>query len=246
METNPLPGGELLCDVEEHEVLIEVVEVPRILLVEVVGELGLCVVLGSNALVVVHDAESVTVEDSANDSTDGLGGTARRGNDLDGTGIAERVTSARALPEGDTLSGNKLGILVMESVALKVNVSRRCELRQHDDMLEVFRRESLLAALIEESGHTGKAVGVQADLESCKTDEGRRHDSQISGEILAEFGVVHGEEIDGPDCVGALRSLGDHVVDRTHNESIGLDSHSLVHLVEEHGNEGVELSSTGE
>lgn len=246
METNPLPGGEILRNVEEHEVLVEIIEVPRILLVEVVGELGLRVVLGSNALVVVHDAQSVAVEDSANDSTDGLGRAARSGDSLDGADVGEGIASTRALPERNTLSTDESGVLVVEGVALEINVGGSREIRQHDYMLEILRRESLLAALVEQSGHTGETVGVEADLESRKADERGRDNRQISGEILGELGVVHGEEVDGPDGVSALCSLDDHVIDRAHDEGIVLHGHSLVHLIEEHGHEGVELGGAGE
>ena len=243
---NPLPGGDELCHVEEHEVLVEVVEVPRVLLVEIVGELSLRVVLSGNALVVVHDAEGIAVEDSADDSTDGLGRTAGRGNHLDGACVGKGIASARALPEGDALGRNELGVLVMESVALEVHVRRHCELGQHNDMLEVFRRESLLAALVEQGGHAGETVGVEANHEGRIADELRRHDSQISGEGLSELEVVHGKQVDSTNGVCTLRSLGDHVVDRAHDERVIFDSHSLFHFVEEHGNEGVELGGAGE
>ena len=60
-------------NVEEHEVLVEVVEVPSILLVEVVGKFGLRVVLRGNALVIIHDSERIAVEDACENARRGNG-----------------------------------------------------------------------------------------------------------------------------------------------------------------------------
>ena len=57
-------GNGLRCNVEEHKVLVEVVEVTSVLLVEVVGELCLRVVLRGDTLVVVHDTKGIAIENA--------------------------------------------------------------------------------------------------------------------------------------------------------------------------------------
>ena len=87
-----------LAQVEDDEVLVEVVEVPGVLLVEVVGELGLRVPLSGNTLVVVHDTEGVTIPDATEDAGDRLrmtGGRLR----IDFARAGEIICRTGALPE---------------------------------------------------------------------------------------------------------------------------------------------------
>ena len=237
-----------LAQVEDDEVLVEVVEVPGVLLVEVVGELGLRVPLSGNTLVVVHDTKGVAVKDGAEDTGRLHSLAAGSGLDVDGAGIGEGIVSARALPERDALRIGQLGVLVMESVRLKIHVSRGCELGQHDDMLEILRGESLLAADVEMSAHAGETVGVQADLVGGETDElggvnGLSRGQRSSG---ADLVVVQGQEVDGTGAVAVLDGLSDHAVDGAHDEGIVAHGHGLLDLVEDHGDKGVELGGAGE
>ena len=118
-------GNGLRRYVEEHEVLVQVVEVPSVLLVEVVGKLGLRVILRGDTLIVVHDTEGITIKDTTKDTSDGHSRTAiaTRRFAVNFTGRGKGIVSARTLPERDTLGINEFGVLVMERIGLEVNIS---------------------------------------------------------------------------------------------------------------------------
>ena len=242
---NPLPYIGL-CYIEEHEVLVEVVEVPGVLLVEVVGELSLRVPLSGDALVVVHHAESIAVEDDTKDTIDSLCVTAAGRSCHDLAGGREGIVCARTLPEGNGLGIDDLGVLVMESVGLEEHVGGGSELREHDDVLEVFRGEPLLATLVEQSAHARETIGVEGDLVGGVSDELRLKNSLSSRQGLPVLGIVSGEEVDSAVGIGALGRLDDHVVDGAHNERVVTHRHGLLDLVEDHGDESVELGCAGE
>ena len=61
-----------LCDVEHDEVLVEIVEVAGIPLIEVVGELGLGVIVGSNPGIEVGYTKGIPVKHDAENTSYGL------------------------------------------------------------------------------------------------------------------------------------------------------------------------------
>lgn len=252
---NPLPVGQLLRDKEHDEVLVEVVEVAGIPLVEIVGELRFGVVVRGDSGVLGHDTEGVAVEHDTENTGHSLSVAGGRGAVHLASGI-ESIVGARTLPEGNGLGTDELGVLVMERVGLEKHVRGGAELGKHDNVLEVFGCEPLLAALVEEGAHAGQTIDVERHLIRGVADEvgvghgvGRR-------EILAIAGIEAREKIDrsritrtsnsAGRMVGAVAGLQNHVVDGAHDQSVHTNGHGLIDLVEEHGDEGVELGSAGE
>ena len=120
-------------NVEVHEVLVEVVEVTSVLLVEVVGELSLGVPLSSNALIVVHDTESIAVEDATENASDVLSIAARSGLGVDIASGCEGIIGARTLPERNCFGFWHSGKFIMEGAGLKEHVSRLTKISKRDD-----------------------------------------------------------------------------------------------------------------
>ena len=244
----------MLCGVKHNEVLVEVVEVTRVHLVEIVGELSLCVPLSSNATIEVHYAESVAVEDDAQDAGDGLRMTGG-GSDVDFAGVGEGIVGAGTLPERNGFGVDELGVLVMECVGLEEHVGGGAELRQHDDVLEVLGREPLLTTDIEQGAHSGKTVHIQGHSVGGVPDELRVEGRRTGSETLTVLSVESGKKVDSFGTAGAgdggtaelgIYGFRNHVVDGTHNEGVVLDRHRLLHFVEKHGDEGIELGGAGE
>ena len=238
---------------ENHEVLVEVVEVAGIPLVEVVGELSLAVVVGGHAAVEVHDTQRVAVKDDAKDASAGLRVTSGRSG-VHLAGIGKRVASSGTLPKRDSFSIDQFGVLVMECPGLEEHISRRAELVEHDDMLEVFGRETRLPADVEQGGHPGQTTGNQRDVVGGVADEVRIEDCLGSRETLA---VLLIEAVEKIDClggagagnstagVGAVHGFNGHIVDGAHDEVVGGNRQRLLNLVEKHGDKGVELGGAG-
>ena len=208
-----------------------------------------------NARVLGHDTEGVAVEHDTQDTGHGLrmptGGGA-----VDLAGGVEAIVSAGTLPERNCLGADQLGVLVMERVGLKEDVRGGAELGEHHDVLKVLGSEPLLAALVEESAHAGQAIDMEGHLIRSIPDKIRVGDGIGSGETLAVAGVEAGKKVDCPriaragdgpgGVVGRIAGFEDHVVDSAHDKSVHTHGHCLVHLIEEHGDEGVELSRAGE
>lgn len=248
------PNGYGLRHEENDEVFVHVVEVACIPLVEVVGELRLRVILGGNARVEIHHAEGISVPDAPKDASNGLG-VARDSDGVDLAGAGERIIGARTLPERDGLRIDELGILVMEGRGLEEHVSGRAELGQHDNMLKIFRSETLLAANVEQRAHAGETINIERHRIRRVADEIGIKDRLRRSQILAVLRIVSGKQI---DCLGAaftgdctaivlgVHGFNDHVVDGTHDEAIVLDGEGLLDLIEQHRNEGVQLGRAGE
>lgn len=240
---------------EEHnEVLVEIVEVPSIHLVEVVGELGLSVPLGGDAPVEVHHTKGITVEDDAEDAGDFLLMTGS-GSNVDFTGIREGIVGAGPLPEWNGLCIHELGILVMERAGLKEYISGRSELRQHNDMLEIFGGEALLASNVEQGRHSGKPVNVEGHIVRRIPNKIGIEDSLRGGEILCVLSIKSRKQVDsfGAACGGnggtvvlIEHGFADHVVDGTHDKGVGAHSHGLLDLVVKHRDKSIELGCGGE
>jgi len=171
---NPAPleiSATNLSRIEHHEVFVGVVEIASILLVEVVGELALGVVIRSHSLIKVGDTKSFMVKHDRKDTTLLDGGAARRRYDVDFAGISIGKGSSRTLPVGNTLSVDELGVVVMEGVRLEEHIGCRGKLGEHDHVREVTRSESLLTADIEQGGHDGEPVHIQAENIGGKADK---------------------------------------------------------------------------
>lgn len=230
------------------------------MLVEVIGELGLCVVLGGYPPVEIGNAQSITVKNDRQNAIDHnrrLATVLAGGGDcvnLAGTG--KLVVGAGTLPIGNGLAGLHFGVNVMESVGLEVNISRPDELGQIDSVLEVVGGETLLLADVEQSGHSGHAVAVKANLESGIANELRVGDGPVSGERLGKSLVVEIEQVDGLYATGrgkvagvgvvGLYGFDNHIVDGSHDERIHANGQRLLRLILEHGDKGVQLLSIGE
>lgn len=253
---NPLPlEGRKSCNEEHDEVLVEVVKVPSVPLIEIIGEFGLAVVVGGHAGVLRHDAKGIAVEHYAQHAGHSLRMTIDSST-VNFTGIGEGKVSTRALPEGNSLSTDEFGVLVVEGARLKEHVGGRTELRQHDNMLEVFGSEPLLSALIEEGSHAGETVNMEGHLIGGIPDKIRVDDGLSRGEVLTVCGVVARQEVDGTrvarssDRTGGMESgiagLQNHVVDSPHDKGVHTNGHGLIDLVEQHRDECVQLGGSRE
>ena len=210
--------------------------------------------MGINTGVVPIDAEGITVEDGAED-TSGIHAVIFAGSDLDGTRIGEDKVGTRALPEGDGLSIDELGILIVEGVGLEEYVGGGAELRQHHDMLEVLRRESLHPTDVEQSAHTGQTVDLEGHLVCSVPDELRIKDRLGCGETLAVLRVEAVQQVYAPGIAGSgvgssrvhvVERFAHHVVDGSHDEVVEGHCHALLDLIEKHRKESVELGGRGE
>lgn len=243
-----------LRDKENHEVFVHVVEIPSVTLVEVIREVGLAVVVGVHSGVLAHNTERVSVPDAGENA----GRSLRMAGDTDSidfSGAAESEISSAALPEGDSFRVDEFGVLVMESPGLKEDVRRRLELREHDDVLKVARCKPLLAADVEQGGHSGETVNVQTDGVRSVADEIRVEDCRGCAEVLVVLGVKPSEKIDRARAACAsdstarvliVHGLDNHVVDGAHDETVHLHCEGLLNLIEKHGDECVELSGARE
>ena len=171
-------------------------------------------------------------------------------------GGVEAVVRAGALPERDRLGADQLSVLVVERVGLEEHVRGGAELGEHHDVLEVLGGEPLLAALVEKGAHASQTIDVKSHQVGCVPNEILIRHGIRCRKRLAVAGIVAREEIDrsriartgnGPGgVIGGVAGLQDHVVDGTHHETIHTNSHGLLDLVEQHRDEGVELSGAGE
>ena len=207
-----------------------------------------------NAAVVAVDAESVVVEDGAEDAG-GIDGVTLAGGQLDSTGVGEGETLARALPERNSLRIDELGVFIMEGVGLEEHIGGRAELGQHDNVLEVFRREPLHAAHVEQRRHARQTVDGERHMIGGVADEVGIEDGRASGQALAVLLIEAIQQVDGSGvaragvgtaAVHVVEGLAHHVVDGPHDEVIERDGHGLLDLVEQHGQERIELGSGGE
>ena len=245
---------------ENNKVFVEVVKVSSIMLIEIVGELSLCIILGSYSPVEIGNTQSVTVENDRQNTVhrDGclsaslIGG----GDGVDLAGAGEIVVGARTLPVGNSLSSFHLGVDVMESVGLEVHIGRPNKLGQIDSVLEVIGSETLFLADVEQSGHSGHTVAVKTNLESGVPNEFGVGDSLLGGEGLGKSLIVEIQQIDslytaslgevaGVGVVG-LYGFNNHIVDGSHDERIHTDSQRLLGFILEHGDKGVQLLAAGE
>ena len=202
-----------------------------------------------------HDAESIAVEHDTEDTSHGLGMTGRS-SPIHLAGGVEAVVRTGALPERDCLGTDQLGVLVVERVGLEEHVRGGAELGEHHDMLEILRREPLLAALVEEGAHARQTIDMKGHLIRGIADEVGVGNGIGGAEIFAVAGIEAGEKVDrsrvaragnGPGgVVGAVPGLKDHVVDGAHHKAVHANRHGLIDLVEQHGDERVELGGAGE
>lgn len=133
-EWNQIHSPRCLRDIEHEEVLVEVVEVTSVALVEVVGELSFGVVVRGDARVLAHDAKSVAIPDTTQNTGDSLGVAGSR-NSLNLAGAGESVIGSTALPERHGLSVDELRVLVMEGTGLEEHIGSCSELREHNNVL---------------------------------------------------------------------------------------------------------------
>lgn len=245
-----------LRDIEYNEVLVVVGKVPSLALVEVVGELSLAVVLGLHAAVLIADTEGLAVEHDTED-TGSLHGVTGTGLQMDLAGVREIIISAGALPEGNSFGVGQLQVLGVEVVGgvIEIDTGGLPELRQHDHMKQIRRSEPLLAADVEEHAHFLEPIDIQTHNEGSVPEEPFVINGLIGGERLIELGVVQVQEIDsthtalaavGATGIEVMERIRGHAVDGAHDKSIVLDGHGLLHFVEDHGDERIELSGTGE
>ena len=225
------------------------------MLVEVVGELGLCIVLGGYTAVEIGNTQSISIENNRQNAAHSDGSLAtvlvggRDGDNLAGTGKV--VVSARTLPVGNSFAGFHLGIDVMESIGLEVHIGRPDELGQIDGVLEVVGSETLFLADVEQGGHSGHTVAVKTNLESGIPNELGVGDSLLGGERLSKSLIVELQQIGSlytaglsevaGVCVVGLYSFNDHIVDSSHDERIHANSQGLLRFILEHGDKGVQL-----
>ena len=149
---------------EEHnEVLVEVIEVAGVVLVEIVGKLGLCVILGGNPPVEIGNTQGVPVENNRQNAIHRDGRLAAAltggGDGVNLAGTGEVVVGTRTLPIRNSFAGFHLGVNVVESIGLEVHIGRPDELGQIDGVLEVIGSETLFLADIKQSGHSGRCKG---------------------------------------------------------------------------------------
>ena len=205
------------------------------------------------AVVAVH-AESVIVEHGADDPGS-LHAVALAVGELDRGRVGEAEARTRTLPKRDFLGLLETSILVMEGVGLEEDVGGRTEIRVHDNMLKITRAESLHAADIEQSGHSGHTANGDGHLVGGVADKVGIDNGVRRRERLGVLLVEAIQQVDAPGVtstsVGAaavhvVEGLGHHVVDGTHDEVIEGNRHGLLNLVEKHGEEAIELGRAGE
>ena len=204
--------------------------------------------------IVAIDAEGIVVEDGAQDAGR-VDGVALAGGQLDGARVGEGEPLTRALPERNLLSIGQLGVFVMERVGLEEHIRGGTELGQHDHVLKVFRSESLHTADVEQGGHSGQTRDRESHVIGGEPDEVRVEDGVARCKALAVLLVKAIQKIDssgvaragiGAAAVHVIEGLAHHVVDGPHDEVVEGNGHALLNLVEEHGQESVELSGGGE
>ena len=245
-----------LRSVEHNEVLVAVGEIAGIPLVEVVGEVRLGIVHGVNPGVLVADAAGFVVEHDPEDAS-GLDSMPAAGLDMNFGGVGEAVVGAGALPEGNSLGLGELEVFAVELVGgvIQVHAGRLFELGEQNHLEPVAGGESLLAADVEQDGHSTQTVHIQAHDEAGVPQEVRVGDGLSRSQALAEFLVVHIQEVHSTRAsltriraavVQVVERVGDEAVDGPHDQTVVLDGHGLLHLVEEHGHEGVHLARAGE
>ena len=207
-----------------------------------------------HAGIVPIDAEGIVIEDGAQD-TGRVDGVTLASGKLDSAGVGESEALTGPLPERNSLRIDELGILIMEGIGLEEHVSGRAELGQHNNVLEVLRREPLHAAHVEQRRHARQTVDGERHVICGVTDEIGIEDRVTRSQALSVLLIEAIQKIDrsgvarasvGATAVHVVEGLAHHVVDGPHDEIVEGDGHGLLNLIEEHGQECVELGSGGE
>ena len=210
--------------------------------------------MGIDPAVVAVDTEGVMVEHRADDAA-GLHSVTLAVGELDGRRVGESETRPGALPERNLLGLLEPGVLVMERVGLEEDVGGGAEISVHHDVLKIARAEPLHPADVEQGGHAGHTTDGDGHLIGGVADKIGIDDRIRGGEGLAVLMVETVQQVDATGVAGAgvgarvvhvVERLGHHVVDGTHDEIVKGNRHALLNLVEKHGQEAVELGSTGE
>lgn len=175
--------------------------------------------------------------------------------ELDGRRVGECEARPGTLPERNLLSLLKPGVLVMERIGLEEDVGGGAEISVHYDVLKIARAKPLHPADIEQGGHTSHTADGDGHLIGGITDKVGIDNRIIRGKGLAVLVVKAIQKVDAPGVAGAgvgarivhiVERLGHHVVDGAHDEIVKGNRHTLLNLVEKHGQEAVELSGAGE
>ena len=194
------------------------------------------------------------VEDGAQDAGR-VDGVTLAGGKLDSAGVSESEALTGALPERNSLRIDELGVLIVEGIGLEEYVRSRAELGQHDHVLEVLRSEPLHASHVKQGRHARQPVDGEGHMIGGVADEVRIEDRRARSQALAVLLVEAIQQVDssgvastgvGAAAVHIVEGLAHHVVDGSHDKIVERDSHGLLNLIEEHGQEGVELSGGGE
>lgn len=210
--------------------------------------------MGVYAAVIAIDTEGIMIEHSADDAGC-FNAVALAVGEFDRGSVGKIEARARALPERDLLGLLKTSVLVMERVGLEENVRGGAKIGVHDNMLKVARAEPLHAADVEQGGHSGHTADSDGHLVSGVANKLGIEDGVRGRERLAVLLVEAIQQVDAPGVpsprVGAaavhgVESLCHHVVDGTHDEVVKSNCHSLLNLIEKHGQEAVELGGAGE
>ena len=243
-----------LRDVEHDEVLVEIVEVAGIPLIEVVGELCLGVIVGSNPRIEVGYTKGITVEHDTENTSYGLL-VAGSGGDIDlGNGI-ESIVFSGTLPVRNLLSGRQLEVVLMEGVGVEVSACGGHKVRQHYNVKQRLRSKTCLSANIEQGGHFCHSLGNTAHLEGSVSDEFGVKDCLVSSQSFAERSIVTRKQIyctgvacasNGSSLECIVNSFSCHVINGSHYKRIHLYSEGLVNLIIQHGNKCVQFNWTGE
>ena len=239
--------------VEHYHVLIEIVEVAGVPLIPVVGKLSRLIPVSIHAAVVPVDAESIVVEDGAEDAS-GINRVTLAGSQLNGAGVGESEALTGTLPERNRLRIDEPGVLIMEGVGLEEDIRGRTELGQHDHMLEVFRSKPLHTAHVEQRGHARQTVDGERHVVGRVTDKVGVENGLSRSQALAVLVIEAIQQVDssgvartavGAAAVHVVEGLTHHVVDGSHDEIVESHGHRLLNLIEEHGQKGIELSGGG-
>ena len=210
--------------------------------------------MGIDAAVVAIDTESVMVEHRADDAA-GLHSVTLAVGEIDGRRVGEAETRPGALPERNLLGLLEPGVLVMERVGLEEDVGGGAEISVHHYVLEIARAEPLHPSDVEQSGHSGHTADGDCHLIGGIADKIGIDDRIRCGERLAVLLVKAIQQVDAPGVASAgvgaaavhvVERLSHHVVDGAHDEVVKGHRHAFLNLVEEHGQESVELSGAGE
>ena len=174
--------------------------------------------------------------------------------------VSKAVVLARTLPVRNSLSIRQSHKFIVASVRVQIGLSGLLEIRQHNNTQSISRSETLLCTNIEQSAHLGHTVSSNTHGVRCKADEVRVSDSLFSSQsnintLCLTVVIEQLQQVDSLDTslIGirtirnirelSVQGLTNHVVDSTHNKSVNLNSHSLIHSIVNHGNKAIQLSS---